>query len=176
MADGRAAETGTIGPEGFVGFAALRGDETGINRTIVQVPGTASALPLEVLQQAAQRSPALHGLLLRYVKVLLDQSLQAVACNSLHDVQRRCARWLLMCPDRANRDTFSLTQELLVEMLGVRRQGVSEVSSVPQAQGLIRYSRGSITILDREGLGAVSCECYGVIRQITERLLPKTYP
>jgi CRP-like cAMP-binding protein len=109
-----------------------------------------------------------------YTRALFAQVLQSVACNATHRLEQRCARWLLMTHDRANADTFELTQEFLAVMLSVRRASVNTVSNAFQKEGLIRYSRGKITIVDRAGLEAASCECYGIIRHVFEQLLP--YP
>jgi CRP-like cAMP-binding protein len=116
-----------------------------------------------------QRDGPLAPLLLRYTHTFLVQAAQAGACNQLHSVQQRCARWLLMCNERVGRDEFALTQEFLCQMLSVRRATVSEVASALQAAGLIRYTRGRMTIVDRAGLEAVSCECYQVIRAEYDR-------
>lgn len=113
-------------------------------------------------------------LFLAYTRALFAQILQSVACNATHSVEHRCARWLLMTHDRAEADTFELTQEFLAVMLSVRRASVNQVGNMFQKAGLIRYSRGKITILDRAGLEAASCECYGIIRRVFEQLLP--YP
>lgn len=172
MRDG-VAETAAIGPEGFVGFEAVLGGETAANRAIVQVSGWASRVPIAVLRSAMRDSPALRELLLRYVRFFLIQALQSVACNSLHAIEERCARWLLMAHDRAgNPNTVNLTQEFLAEVLGVHRPSVTIVARTLQSAGLIRYARGTIAITDRKGLEEAACECYEVIRHALEEILP----
>ena len=174
MEDGRSAETTTIGAEGCFGFASGPGDRRAINRCVVQIPGSASRLPLEWLDEAARRYPAVHDLQLRYLKALLTQTQRSVACSSLHTVDLRCCRKLLRIHDWVERDTFPLKQDYLAQTLGVRRATVSQVCAALQDAGIIRYSRGSVTVLDRSRLEAAACECYGAIRQTYERLLPRT--
>jgi CRP-like cAMP-binding protein len=175
MSDGRSAETATIGPEGYVGFTALLGERTAIQRYVVQVPGTGARLPLETLDELVERHPEVLALLLRYSKSLLAQTLQMVACNSLHNAGQRCCRWLLMTHDRVKADTFAVKQEDLARLLGVRRATVGETCAELQEDGIIRYSRGTMTILDRSRLGRAACECYGAVRHSYQRLLPITY-
>lgn len=172
MQDGRIAETGTLGREGFTGSEALLGnDNTATSRCLVQVSGMASRLPLATLRRLIEeRSPA-RKLLMAYNRALFAQVLQSVACNAMHSIEERCARWLLMTHDRAEADSFDLTQEFLAEMLGVRRASVNLVDRSFQKAGLISYRRGVITILDRAGLESISCECYGVIRRVFEQQL-----
>ncbi len=159
------AETATIGPEGFVGFETLLGTATASQRVLVQVAGMASRLPMETLTDALRRSEALRGLLLGYVRYFLIQVLQSVACNGLHSVRERCARWLLMAHDRAGTDSFQLTQEFLAELLGIQRPSVTIVARTLQRAGLIRYSRGLIAITNRQGLEEAACECYAMVRK-----------
>ena len=159
------AETATVGPEGFIGFEALLGSRIASQRVLVQVEGTASRLPIQTLADAAQESASLRGLLLGYVRYFLIQVLQSVACNGLHSVQERFARWLLMAHDRAGTDSFRLTQEFLADLLGIHRPSVTIVARTLQAAGLISYSRGLITITDRKGLEEATCECYDMVRQ-----------
>jgi len=158
-------ETATIGPEGFVGFSTLLGSNVVSQRFLVQVAGTASRLPIDALLPAVRRSPALQALLLGYVRFFLVQALQAVACNGLHNVRQRCARWLLMAHDRARANSFELTHQFLAEMLGIQRPSVTLVARSLQDAGLIRYSRGMITIVNRKGLERTACECYGIVRK-----------
>jgi CRP-like cAMP-binding protein len=175
MRDGSVAETGTIGREGFTGSETILGNDDRANsRCLVQVSGTASEVPLNLLRAFLDERPHARRLLLAYTRALFAQVLQSVACNATHSVEKRCARWLLMTHDRAEADTFDLTQEFLAVMLSVRRASVNVVGKAFQKRGLIRYSRGKITILDRAGLEAASCECYGIVRRIFEQLLP--YP
>jgi CRP-like cAMP-binding protein len=175
MRDGQIAETGTLGREGFTGSETILGNsDTANSRYVVQVAGTASKVPLSTLRACLDERPHARLLLMAYARALFAQVLQSVACNAMHNVEQRCARWLLMTHDRAAADSFELTQEFLAAMLGVRRASVNVVGSAFQKAGLIRYSRGKITILDRAGLEAASCECYGIIRRVFAQLLP--YP
>jgi CRP-like cAMP-binding protein len=170
MEDGRAIEVATVGNEGMVGLPLLVGAKTAANRVIVQVPGEALRLGQDVLREEVSRDSALRRLLILYHTAFLAQVSQAVACNGLHSVHQRCCRWLLMTQDRAQADVFPMTHELLAEMLGVRRSSVSEVLEPLQEQGLIRYSRGKFTVLDRAGLKAGCCECYRRVNEEFERL------
>jgi len=171
MRESGIAETATIGPEGLVGLEVLLGTERATSRSLVQVPGTASAIPGRALRKAVEESPSLRALLLRYVGAFLVQVTQSVACNSLHKVEERCCRWLLMAHDRVGRDSFPLTQEFLADLLGVHRPTVTIVARTLQAAGLIRYSRGVVTIVDRRGLEQAACECYDIVRQAFEDIL-----
>lgn len=167
------AETAAIGAEGFVGFEAVLGGNRAANRALVQLAGSACRVPIGRLRAAAAESAPLRELLLRYIRFFLIQSLQSAACNSLHTVDERCARWLLMAHDRAgNVDSFNLTHEFLAEMLGVHRPSLTIVARTLQQAGLIRYSRGVMTITDRQGLEEAACECYGVVRRALEEILP----
>jgi CRP-like cAMP-binding protein len=170
MEDGRAIEVATIGDEGMVGLPLLVGAKTTANRLIVQVPGEALRMAEDVLRQEVSRDSALRRMLILYHTAFLAQVSQAVACNGLHSVHQRCCRWLLMTQDRAHSDVFPMTHEFLAEMLGVRRSTVSEVLEPFQEKGLIRYSRGKCTVVDREGLKAGSCECYRTINEEFARL------
>jgi CRP-like cAMP-binding protein len=170
MEDGRAIEVATIGDEGMVGLPLLVGAKTTANRVIVQVPGDALRMAADVLRKEVGRDGALRRLLVLYHTAFLTQVSQAVACNGLHSVHQRCCRWLLMTQDRAHSDVFPMTHEFLAEMLGVRRSTVSEVLEPFQKKGLIRYSRGKCTVLDREGLKAGTCECYRRINEEFARL------
>jgi len=173
MRDGRIAETGTVGREGYTGSEAVfADDDKATSRCLVQIAGKASKVPLGIVRGMLRDEHNLRDLLAAYAKAFLAQVLQSVACNATHSVEQRCARWLLMTHDRAEADTFELTQEFLAVMLGVRRASVNSVGSAFQKAGLIRYSRGRITILDRVGLAAASCECYDVVRRVFEQLLP----
>jgi CRP-like cAMP-binding protein len=132
----------------------------------------ASRLPIEVLSDVARASAPLRELLLGYVRYFLIQVLQSVACNGLHSVHERCARWLLMAHDRAGTDSFNLTQEFLAELLGIQRPSVTIVARTLQKAGLIRYSRGLIAITDRLGLEEAACECYEMVRTAMNETLP----
>jgi len=138
----------------------------------VQVPGAAARVPLAHVRAVAVAGSALFDVLYRYVQALIGQIAQNAACNRAHPIEQRCARWLLMTHDRAADDEFPLTQEFIAQMLGVRRAGVSAAASILQRAGFIKYSRGRITVLDREGLESAACECYGVIRDDFDALLP----
>jgi CRP-like cAMP-binding protein len=173
MADGAAVEVGTVGNEGLVGLAALLEAEASESQTLAQIPGTAVRLPAAVLVEAVAARPALRRLLHRYTQAYLTQVAQGAACNRLHGIEARCARWLLMTHDRVGgADVFPLTQEFLAIMLGVRRSGVTLAAGALQDAGLIRYRRGGIRVLDRAGLEAAACECYGAVRRQYDRLLP----
>ena len=172
LRDGEAVEVGTIGNEGVVGLALFFGAERGPRRTIAQIPGDALSMTVAEFQRAVDGSPILQRLLVRYAEAYFDQVAQSVACNRLHTVEQRCARWLLMTHDRVGRENFTLTQEFLAYMLGVRRPGVTVAAGALQRLGLIRYTRGRISVLDRPGLEAASCECYRAVRDSFAVLTP----
>jgi CRP-like cAMP-binding protein len=161
-------EAATVGPEGFVGTEAVLGDAAAGQRVLVQMAGTASRLPVQALRAELPRNPSLQALLLRYVQCFLAQALQSVACNAAHTMRQRCARWLLLAHDRAGTDSFHLTQEQLAGLLGSQRPSVTIVAGALRRAGLIRYRRGQITVTDRAGLEAASCECYGRVRATFE--------
>ena len=165
------AETATVGPEGFVGFEVLLGGSTASQRVLVQVAGVASRLPIQVLSDLARDNAQLRDLLLGYVRYFMIQVLQSVACNGLHSVHERCARWLLMAHDRARTNSFQLTQEFLAELLGIQRPSVTIVARTLQKAGLIRYRRGLIMITNRAGLELAACECYGMVREAMNEML-----
>jgi len=171
MKNGKAAEVGLVGKEGMLGLPVFLGTDRSSGQSFSQVPGEALRMKADAFRAATQRSRALVDLLLRYTQALLTQVSQSAACNRLHSITERCGRWLLMTHDRVEGDEFVLTQELLSIMLGVRRASVAEVAGKLQRAGLIRYRRGQLRILDRPGLEATSCECYGIIRAEYERLL-----
>jgi CRP-like cAMP-binding protein len=170
MEDGVTAESATIGPEGYVGFTALLGERTAINRYCVQIGGAASALPLSDLDSLVKRYPLVRDLMLRYSKALLAQALRQVVCNSLHSAHQRCCRWLLMTHDRVDGDTFHIKQEELAKLLGLRRATVGASCAELQRLGAIQYARAAITITDRY-LEQETCECYRVILRNYERLI-----
>ena len=176
MRDGSTVETGTIGNEGVAGLAALMDAISSESRMFAQVPGTALRAPAKVVADFVERERELRRLVNRYAQAFLTQVAQGAACNRLHGIEQRCARWLLMTHDRVAGDEFPLKQQFLAEMLGVRRAGVSVAASALQQAALIRYSRGTVRVLDRDGLRAASCECYDVIRQQFDRLLPCAAP
>jgi CRP-like cAMP-binding protein len=172
MDDGRSTESATIGPEGYVGFTGQLGDRTAIQRYVVQVAGSGSRLSLRTLDETITRFPMVLDLLLRYSKALIAQSLQLVACNSLHSAEQRCCRWLTMTHDRVSGDSFGIKQDELAKLLGVRRATVSEICNALQREGTIRYSRGFITILEPSRIEAQACECHDAIRRAYRHLLP----
>ncbi len=175
MRDGGTAETAAIGREGMDSFVVALGDRRPPVRSMVQVEGLAARLPLAQLEVAFATSPAIRGLLLRYVQALLGQAMQFAACNALHVAEARFCRWLLMLRDRVGTDTLNLTHEFLAEMLGVQRPTVTLIARTLQSAGLIRYRRGLVEIVDRAGLEEASCECYGTVRANYARLLPKSF-
>lgn len=171
MNDGNAVETATIGPEGVVGAMAGLGLHTTLTRAVVQTPLIAAQIGAARFRKAVEASNELRDMIVRYNDALLGQVQITAACNALHPIQARLARWILQTKDRVQGDTVPLTQQLLAEMLGVRRSSVSEVATVLQNAGLIRYSRGSIEITNREGLEAAACECYQTIRTQIDKVL-----
>lgn len=171
MNDGSAVETATIGPEGVVGAMAGLGLHTTLTRAVVQTPLVAVQIGAARFRKAVEASEELRDLIVRYNDALLGQVQITAACNALHPIQARLARWILQTKDRVEGDIIPLTQQLLSEMLGVRRSSVSEVATVLQNAGLIRYRRGAIEITNREGLEAASCECYQTIRAQLTKLL-----
>jgi CRP-like cAMP-binding protein len=172
MTDGGGVEVGTIGNEGMAGLPAYLGAAATESETFCQLAGPAIRLPVPALIDASAMQPELRNLLNRYTQAYLSQIAQSAACNRLHDIERRCARWLLMAHDRVNRAAvFPLKQQFLAEMLGVRRAGVTVAARALQDAGLISYRRGVIRMLDREGLEAASCECYATVRRTFDRLV-----
>ena len=175
MQSGEAIESATVGREGAVGFSAALFPRRSLSRIIVQVAGSASRIPAAQLHHACQHSPRLRLLIDRHAEALFAHAIQSVACNALHSVEARFCRWLLCCHDRIDSDRVSLTQEFLADMLGVQRTTVTVVARTLQAAGLIRYSRGVVDVLDRAGLEAITCECYGAVRRNYERLLSEPF-
>ncbi len=169
--NGIETEVATVGREGMVGLPAFFGVESVPGRAIWQVSGKALVLPTKVLRRETRQGGALNDVLRLYAQGLFTQISQSASCNRRHEIVQRCSRWLLMTHDRVNGDEFELTHEFLSKMLGVRRAGVSVAAGILQKAGLIKYSRGRITILDREGLEATSCECYRIVREEFDRLL-----
>ncbi len=169
-ADGETVEIATVGREGMTGVALVLGSETMTNDAMVQVAGHGSRMEAAAFRATLEASPSLKQAMLGYVFAVITQISQNAACNQLHAINARCARWLLMTHDRVGGDSFGLTQEYLSMMLGVTRPSVSVVAGSLKAAGLIKYSRGIVTILDRDGLEAVSCECYRIIENAFDRL------
>jgi CRP-like cAMP-binding protein len=172
LADGESAEIAVVGNEGLVGVATFMGGETTPSRAVVQSAGWAYRLPGQVLKQEFARGSAMQYLLLRYTQVLLTQMAQTAVCNRHHSIDQQLCRWLLLSLDRLSGMDLTMTQELIANMLGVRREGVTEAAGKLQGAGLIRYSRGRITVMDRAGLEARCCECYAVVKRESDRLLP----
>ena len=176
MADGASAEIAVVGNEGILGISLFMGGETTPSRAIVQSAGHAFRLKAELLKTEFGRfGPTMH-LLLRYTQALLTQMAQTAVCNRHHSVDQQLCRWLLLSLDRLPSNELTMTQELIANMLGVRREGVTEAAGKLQEAGLIRYSRGKISVLDRPGLEARSCECYRVVKAEFDRLLPYVTP
>lgn len=173
MENGAAVEVGTVGNEGFSTVDALTGAEVAMETTISQVPGSAVRLPLAVFRQAIEGNTVLRRIANRFLLAYLAQVSQSVACNRLHSIEQRFARWVLMSHDRVGGQDFQLTQEFLADMLGVYRPSVSLVARTFQQAGLLHYHRGTMTILDREGLEDAACECYEVVRAQYARVLSK---
>ena len=171
MEDGGTVEVATVGNEGMVGLPLLLGADRMMAQAITQMVGDALRMKADVFKREVTPASPLYSLLLRYTQALMNLISQSVACNRLHSIEERCCRWLLLCQDRVDSDEFPLTQEFLAQMLGVRRASVSVVAAILQKAGLIRYRRGKITILDRFGLEATSCECYHIVKQELDRLL-----
>jgi len=171
MENGAAIESSTIGPEGALGLMAAVAPRQSLSRAIVQTPLRAARIGADRLHEVWEKSPALRDLVDRHTEALYGHAIQSVACNALHSVEARFCRWLLTCHDRISSDTVALTQEFLADMLGVQRTTVTAVARSLQEKGMIRYRRGVVDILDRAGLQALACECYGVIRGHYKRLL-----
>jgi CRP-like cAMP-binding protein len=169
--NGGIVEAATVGNEGMVGIPVLLGGDQMVGQAIVQVAGDAVRMKVDIFNREVTSGSTLHRLLLRYTLALMTLISQSVACNSLHSEEQRCCRWLLICQDRVKSDSFELTQEFLAQMLGVQRPTVSGAATTLQQAGLIRYSRGKMTIRDRSGLEANCCECYSIVKQEFERLL-----
>jgi CRP-like cAMP-binding protein len=171
MEDGAGIEVGTIGNEGAAGLTAFLGPTTSPQRMLVQVPGDGASMPARALEEAARTSRSIYDLLMKHHHAFLSQITQSVACNGLHTVYQRCCRWLLMTHDRVEADELPLTHEFLSFMLAVRRAGVTETLQTLSERGLINNSRGTITIVNRAGLEAASCECYRIVVEEYQRLL-----
>jgi len=172
MEDGASAEIAVVGNEGIIGVALFMGGETTPSRAVVQSAGYAYRLRGPLLKREFTRSLAMQHLLLRYTQALLTQMAQTAVCNRHHSVDQQLCRWLLLSLDRLASNELTMTQELIANMLGVRREGVTEAAGKLQDAGLIHYSRGRITVVDRPGLEAQACECYKVVKKEFDRLLP----
>jgi CRP-like cAMP-binding protein len=170
MEDGGAVEAATTGLEGMLGLPHFLGDGVSTDEAVCQIEGEALRMPAEAFRQACDELPELRRLLERYTLALMGQMSRTAGCNRAHPVEERCARWLLLTHDRAGSDSFGLTHEFLAAMLGTRRASVTVVAGQLQQAGLIHYRRGTLTILDREGLEAASCEDYRLTQDLYVRL------
>jgi CRP-like cAMP-binding protein len=171
MEDGRSAEISVVGNEGIVGIALFMGGESTPSRAIVQSAGHAYRLQGKRLKREFDRNGELHHLLLRYTQALITQMAQTAACNRHHTIDQQLCRWLLLSMDRLKGPEINMTQELIANMLGVRREGVTEAASKLQQAGVIQYQRGHIKVLDRPELEKIVCECYAVVKKESDRLL-----
>jgi CRP-like cAMP-binding protein len=171
MNDGSMVEAGLVGNDGITGIPAALGDNIATTTATVQIPGSAMRMKASLLKTEFQQGGSQQSLLLRYMQALYALVSQGAACNRLHRLDERLARWLLIVCDRVESNELPLTQEFISQMLGVRRAGVTEAANSLQQAGLIRYTRGKITILNRQELQAASCECYEIIKGEYARLL-----
>ncbi len=169
---GNSAELAVVGCEGMIGVSLFMGGETTPNRAVVQSACKAYRLPAHVLKAQFAEGGALQLILLKFTQTLITQISQTAVCNLHHSVDQQLCRWLLLSLDRLPENRLQMTQELIANMLGVRRQGVTQSAGKLEREGLISYSRGLITVLDRPGLEKRACECYAVVKRETERLLP----
>lgn len=168
---GASAETAGVGNEGVVGIALFMGGNTTSSSAVVQTAGLGYRLEARLLKAEFDRGAFVQGLLLRYTQALMTQMSQTAACNRHHSIEQQLCRWLLLTLDRAPEKEMIITQELVANMLGVRREGITEAAGRLQASGYIRYRRGHITVLRREGLETLVCECYAVVKEEVKRLL-----
>jgi CRP-like cAMP-binding protein len=173
MENGDSAEISVVGNEGMVGVAILLGGESTPNRAVVQSAGHAYRLSRTKLITELKANSSLRNLLMRFTQTLMTQMSQTAVCNRHHTIDQQLCRWLLLSLDRLSGDELVMTQELIANMLGVRREGVTESAGKLQKLGVISYNRGKITVLDREKLESLSCECYEVVKKETDRLFPK---
>jgi CRP-like cAMP-binding protein len=172
LENGASAEISVVGNEGLIGIALFMGGETTPNRAVVQSAGSALSLPGPLLKDAFHRSGEMQMLLLRYTQALITQMAQTAVCNRHHSVDQQLCRWLLLSLDRLAGTELTMTQSLIANMLGVRREGVTEAAGKLQKLGAIDYVRGKVTVLDRPQLEALCCECYAVVKKETDRLRP----
>jgi CRP-like cAMP-binding protein len=169
--EGQSLEVGIVGCEGYVGLPIFLDDSVSPYRMIVQAEGTALRMKVAAFKALCDQHASLQELLHRYAQLLMREITQSALCICFHHLEARFCRWLLVCQDKVKSDEFHLTQEFLADMLGVRRAGVTVAAGAIQSLGLIRYNRGTITIADREGLMAASCECYGISREAIKKYL-----
>ncbi|MDR5743108.1 Crp/Fnr family transcriptional regulator [Caballeronia sp. LZ029] len=173
MEDGGSVEIAAVGREGMTGVPVLTGGETMPTRVQVQCPGFAYRMSAQALREQFGRSDFLRRLMLLYMQALLTQVAQTAACNRHHSLNKQLCRWLLIEIDRTASNELQVTQQLIADMLGVRREGVTEAAGKLHDAGLIHHSRGCIKVVDREGLEARACECYGLVKREFDRLLPR---
>jgi CRP-like cAMP-binding protein len=176
LENGASAEIAVVGNEGILGISIFMGGETTPSRAVVQSAGYGYRLEAQLLKQEFTRAGPVLRLLLRYTQALITQMTQTAVCNRHHSVEQQLCRWLLLSLDRLSSDALNMTQELIANMLGVRREGVTEAAGKLQRAGLIRYSRGRIEVLDRPGLERAVCECYAVVKLEFDRLLADILP
>ena len=174
MENGASAEISVVGHEGMIGISLFMGGESTPSIALVQSAGYAYRLPGELFKQEFNRHGEVLHLMLRYTQSLITQMAQTAVCNRHHSIDQQLCRWLLLSLDRLPSNKLSMTQELIANMLGVRREGVTEAAGKLQKLGVIEYSRGQITVLDRPRLEELCCECYAVVKKETDRLLPFT--
>jgi CRP-like cAMP-binding protein len=172
MENGASAEIAIVGNEGVVGISLFMGGESTTSRAVVQSAGEGFRLPAHIIKDVFKQTPVLH-LLLRYTQALITQMAQTAVCNRHHSLDQQLCRWLLLSLDRLEGSELIMTQELIANMLGVRREGVTEGALKLQQLGIIRYARGRITVLNRPGLEQHTCECYAVVKKEYDRLLPE---
>lgn len=176
MENGASAEISVVGNEGLIGVALFMGGESTPSRAIVQSAGSAYRMPGQRLKDEFDRHGELLVLMLRYTQALITQMAQTAVCNRHHSIDQQLCRWILLSLDRLPSNHLTMTQELIANMLGVRREGVTEAAGKLQKLGAIEYSRGHIHVIDREMLESLSCECYAVVKKETDRLLPYPAP
>lgn len=172
MENGASAEIAVVGNEGVVGISLFMGGESTTSRAVVQSAGTGCRLPADIIKSEFGKSGAVLHLLLRYTQALITQMAQTAVCNRHHSLDQQLCRWLLLSLDRLQGSELVMTQELIANMMGVRREGVTEGALKLQRAGLIQYTRGHISVLDRKGLEGRTCECYAVVKREYDRLLP----
>jgi CRP-like cAMP-binding protein len=172
LENGASAEIAVVGNEGIVGVSLFMGGESTPSRAVVQSAGVGFRLKAQIMKDEFNRMGVVLHLLLRYTQALITQMAQTAVCNRHHSLDQQLCRWLLLSLDRLQDNELMMTQELIANMLGVRREGVTEAALKLQQSGLIKYSRGHITVLDRPGLEKRSCECYAVVKAEYDRLLP----
>lgn len=170
MENGASAEISVVGNEGLVGIAVFMGGESTPNRAIIQSAGSAYSLPASVLKKEFNVEPDIRLLLLRYTQALIAQMAQTAVCNRHHSIDQQLCRWLLLSIDRLPTNNLTMTQELIANMLGVRREGVTEAAGKLQKLNVITYKRGHITVTDRKKLEELSCECYAAVKSESDRL------